>query len=111
VVYIKELIMAMHTRHSTLKSAGKPRAGRKALLVLEVGLAIILTGALFAVVERNLSPIGAQAAPVGTQTLQRGTPGAKIERATGDSLPREAWYTPAQYLNQATEAEVLPSQF
>jgi hypothetical protein len=111
--YIEEVMMTTHTQESTANSAAKPRGRRKTLLVIEVALGIILAAALFATMQRNLIPISAQAAPQAMQGTQRGTPDATPAAASGTTAaqPLEAWYTPAQYLNQAAEAETLPSQF
>jgi hypothetical protein len=102
--------MTMPARHETSESANKPRRD-KTLIVLDVALAIIVTGTLFAVVERNLNPIATQAAPMGQETPERAKPDADIKRITTYPAPRDTWYTPAQYPNKATEVEVLPAQF
>lgn len=104
--------MATHTPHKTLHLVAKPSAGRRVLLVAEVALAIIIAGVLFNTIERNLIPISAQTAPEDIPSAQRVTPGwGAPDPATATAFPAETWYTPAQYLNQATQTEVLPNQF
>jgi hypothetical protein len=105
-------MMATPTRYETSKAVPESGTGRKALLVAEVALGIIIASALFATVERNLIPISAQAAPKDMQSAPTVTPGwGAADPATATAFPAETWYTPAQYQNQATETEPLPSQF
>ena len=105
--------MATRTIYEISDSEEKPSAGRRALVVVEVALAIIITTALFNTVERNLIPISAQAAAPGAMpSAQKVMPGrGVIDSATAAVFPSETWYTPAQHQNQATDIEALPSQF
>jgi hypothetical protein len=111
-VQLKEIMMAPHTAHETFNLEAKPSTWRKALLVAEWALVVILGGVLFNTIENNLIPISAEAAPKDAPSAPAVVPHwGPADTATTTVFAAETWYTPAQSVNQATEAEVLPSQF